>query len=81
MQTATDIEDWATGARLSPLAHLLVIAVSATIILAGLKAAAEIAGSCASSERLILRAVSSAILQLVILMTLFVFFLIAGQAS
>jgi len=43
MQTATDIGDELLGARLSPLARLLVIAASVIIILAGLKAAAEIA--------------------------------------
>jgi predicted PurR-regulated permease PerM len=43
MQTATDVGDELLGARLSPLARLLVIAASVIIILAGLKAAAEIA--------------------------------------
>ena len=43
MQTATDVGDELLGARLSPLARLLVIAASIVIILAGLKAAAEIA--------------------------------------
>jgi len=43
MQTATNIGDELLGARLSPLARLLIIAASVIIILAGLKAAAEIA--------------------------------------